>query len=195
VVLADFKSVVPSVRPGEVGSIPTPFAKISFKMVPSLFSKESVLFKPRIYIDTSVVGGCFDEEFKEHSTKLFDEFVSRKKILMISDILLFELEQAPPGVKAILPIVPSDSIEYVFLTEESIFLANIYLKEGAVVENSPSDARHIAIATVERADVLVSWNFKHIVNLNRIHLINSVNVKLGYPLLEIRSPMEVSYER
>jgi hypothetical protein len=78
------------------------------------------MFKLRVYIDTSVVGGCLDEEFKE--------------------------------------------------------------------------ARHIAIATVERVDVLVSWNFKHIVNINRIHLLNSANLKLGYPILDIRSPKEVLYE-
>jgi len=68
------------------------------------------------------------------------------------------------------------------------------LKDGVVAESSISDARHIAIASVERVDVLVSWNFKHIVNINRIHLLNSVNIKLGYPLLEIRSPREVLYE-
>jgi len=73
-------------------------------------------------------------------------------------------------------------------------LANTYLKEGVIAEHSLSDARHIAIATVEKVNVLVSWNFKHIVNLNRIHLINSVNLKLGYPILEIRSPLEVIYE-
>ncbi len=87
--------------------------------------------------------------------------------------------------------VPEENIEHVFLDEESIALANAYLKEGVIAERSLSDARHIAIATVERVDVLVSWNFKHIVNLNRIRMINSVNLKFGYSLIEIRSPMEV----
>lgn len=97
-------------------------------------------------------------------------------------------------MKEVLSKIPEDNIEYVFLNEESISLANAYLKEGVIAENSLSDARHIAIATVERVDVLVSWNFKRIVNLSRIHLINSVNLKLGYPILEIRSPLEVIYE-
>ena len=57
------------------------------------------------------------------------------------------------------------------------------------------DAQHIALASVVRADVLVSWNFKHIVNLNRIRLYNSVNMKLGYPLIDIRSPREVLNEK
>jgi len=148
-------------------------------------------FRPRVYIDTSVIGGCFDEEFKEYSLQLFDEFISGRKKLVISDVLLFELEEAPQQVKSALTRVPSDNIEYVSLNEESITLANAYLKEGVVAEGSLSDARHMAIATVERVDILVSWNYKHIVNINRIRLLNSVNLKLGYPVIEIRSPREV----
>jgi hypothetical protein len=113
---------------------------------------------------------------------------------VISDLVLFELEGAPENVREVVSNIPEDNIEYVFLNERSIELANAYLKDGVVAENSLSDARHIAIATVERVDVLVSWNFKHIVNINRIRLLNSVNLKLGYPILEIRSPREVLYE-
>ena len=152
------------------------------------------MFKLRVYIDTSVVGGCLDEEFKEDSVQLFDEFIKGMKTLVISDILLFELEGAPKEVKNILRKVSTENIEYVSLNEESITLANTYIAEGAVAEKSLLDARHIAIATVERVDVLVSWNFKHIVNINRIHLLNSANLKLGYPILDIRSPKEVLYE-
>ncbi len=152
------------------------------------------MFRPRIYVDTSVIGGCFDEEFREYSNRLFDEFISKEKKVIISDIVLFELEGAPENVKEVLNRISDDSVEYVFLDEESMSLADAYLKEGVIAESSLSDARHIAIATVERVDVLVSWNFKHIVNLNRIHLLNSVNLKMGYPILEIRSPLEVIYE-
>jgi len=60
-----------------------------------------------------------------------------------------------------------------------------------VSRNFIADAQHIAIATIEKVDILVSWNFKHIVNINRIHAFNSVNIRLGYPLLEIRTPREV----
>ncbi len=149
------------------------------------------MLRPRIYVDTSVIGGCFDNEFEKYSNQLFEEFISGEKRLVISDLVLFELEGAPENVKEVLNKVTEDNIEYVFINEESVSLANAYLKDGVIAENSLSDARHIAIASMERVDVLVSWNFKHIVNLNRIHLINSVNLKLGYPILEIRSPMEV----
>jgi len=153
------------------------------------------MLKLRTYIDTSVIGGCLDEEFKEDSVKLFDEFTKGFKTLIISDVLLFEFDGASEKVKSILKNVPIDNVEYVSLTEESIALANAYIEQGAVAKKSLSDARHIAIATVERVDVLVSWNFKHIVNINRIHLFNSVNLKLGYSVLDIRSPKEVLYEK
>lgn len=152
------------------------------------------MLKTRIYVDTSVIGGCLDDEFKEHSTRLFNEAEFGKKTLIISDLVLLELEGAPEDVRGVLDNISDESKEYVFLNEESIELANAYLLNGVIAEGSISDARHIAIATVERVDVLVSWNFKHIVNLSRIHLINSVNLKLGYHILEIRSPREVLYE-
>jgi len=140
-----------------------------------------------------VIGGCFDEEFKEYSGQLFGEFTSGKETLVISDVLLLELEGAPEEVKSALNRVPDDNIEYVSLNEESMALASAYLEDGVVAESSLSDARHTAIATVERVDILLSWNYKHIVNINRIRLLNSVNLKLGYPVLEIRSPREVLY--
>jgi predicted nucleic acid-binding protein len=152
------------------------------------------MFRTHVYVDTSVIGGCFDEEFREFSLRLFDEIKNGNKKIIVSDLVLLELEGAPDNVKEVLETISEDHIEYVFLKEESLSLANAYLHEGVIAEKSLSDARHIAIATVEKADILVSWNFKHIVNLNRIHLVNSVNLKLGYPILEIRSPREVLYE-
>lgn len=91
-------------------------------------------------MDTSVLGGCFDKEFKEYSNQLFEEFIVGKKQLVISDIVLFDLEEAPEVVKAILDKVPEENIEYVFLDEESILLANAYLKDGVIAESSLSDA-------------------------------------------------------
>jgi hypothetical protein len=94
-------------------------------------------------------------------------------------------------VQDILAEIPERHIEYVELVEEAVNLAKKYIGEGVIGEGNLVDAEHIAIATVCRVDVLVSWNFKHIVNLQRIHGYNSVNLKHGYPLLEIRSPLEV----
>lgn len=77
------------------------------------------------------------------------------------------------------------------LSIEEKILAKAYLTEGITSEKNLADAQHIAIATVCRANVLVSWNFKHIVNLDKIHGYNSVNLKFGYPMIEIRTPIEV----
>ncbi len=148
---------------------------------------------PRVYIDTSVIGGCLDDEFAMWSKSLFDEFRSGIKIAVISDLTLRELEEAPEEVRQTLLELPSESIEYVFLTDEAIALADTYITQGVVNERHLIDAQHIAIATIERVDVLVSWNFKEIVNLERIRKFNAVNLMQGYHLLEIRSPLEVLY--
>ena len=153
--------------------------------------------KPRIYTDTSVIGGCYDEEFRGPSNRLLDSFSAGsagsagRATLVVSDLTLLELERAPDEVRAVLARVPPEHRENVELSEEAAGLAERYIQEGAIRATSRADARHIAIATVARVDVLVSWNFKHIVNLQRIHAYNSVNLRDGYPVLEIRSPMEV----
>jgi len=149
----------------------------------------------KVYVDTSVFGGCFDAEFEEWSNKLIEEFKLGLKVRVISDLTLKELEEAPLNVKTLVGEIPEEHKEYVILDDESRELARHYIEEGVVSEGYLVDAQHIAIATVNRVDILVSWNFRHIVNLTKIRLYNSVNLKYGYPLLEIRSPREVLYER
>lgn len=151
--------------------------------------------KQRTYLDTSVIGGCEDEEFAEWSTRLLEEIRRGLKIAVISSLTRQELEGAPKKVQDILVSLPERIIENVILTEEAEELARSYIQSGVVTENHILDAQHIAIASVERVDVLVSWNFKQIVNLNRIHAFNSVNLRMGYPILEIRSPREVINEK
>jgi predicted nucleic acid-binding protein len=147
--------------------------------------------KPRIYIDTSVVGGYFDEEFKEVTQALFARFEKGELIFVVSDLLEVELIDAPKHVRALLGNYSADKFERVDSTEESVILADTYIKEKVVGRSSLEDCRHIALATIHRVDVLASWNFKHIVNLDRIKGYNSVNLRLGYQLLEIRSPKEL----
>lgn len=147
--------------------------------------------KQRIYIDTSVIGGCFDKEFKEWSIKLFDDFRNGNKIAVISDITLDELSFSRSEVRIHLETIPRDFKEYVFNDDQSEKLADKYIKEKAVTQKSHEDALHIAIATINKVDVLVSWNFKHIVNLDRIRKYNAVNLMNGYSMLEIRNPREI----
>ena len=148
----------------------------------------------RVYIDTSVVGGCLDKEFEVDSNAFFIQAKRGKFILLLSDILRLEMEGAPKKVKEKFIEIQNYQYEAISLTLEAIALADRYIAENAVALKSLSDARHIALATINRADVLVSWNFKHIVNYKRIHLFNAVNKKYGYPEIEIRSPKEVIYE-
>lgn len=150
---------------------------------------------PRVYIDTSIIGGCLDDEFSVWSKLLFEEFRHGVKIAVVSDLTLRELEDAPEEVRQVLLDLPPELIEYVFLSDEAVTLADTYIAQNVVTGNHLIDAQHIAIATVERVDVLVSWNFKQIVNLDRIRKFNAVNLMQGYHLLEIRSPLEVLYEK
>ena len=149
------------------------------------------MLKFKIYIDTSVIGGCFDDEFAEYSNLLIDEFIMGKKIAVISNITLKELKQAPEKVRQKLDEIPKENIEYVVLSEEAEELAQKYIENGVISSSFLLDAEHIAIATVERIDIVASWNFKHIVNIKKIRGFNSVNIKEGYQILEIRTPMEV----
>ena len=151
--------------------------------------------KIRVYIDTSVIGGCLDEKFEVASNLLIEKFKKGEMIAVLSDLPLLELQEAPPAVQEIVDEIPEDNIEFVELNEESAELTRKYIENGVIGQGKLVDAEHIAIATVNRVDVLVSWNVKHIVNLQKIHGYNSVNLRNGYPLLEIRSPREVvSYE-
>lgn len=148
--------------------------------------------RPRVYADTSVLGGCEDEEFREPSRRLLEAFRAGDLILVLSELTLRELESAPEEVRKIVGEVPTEHVEALPLNPEAEVLAAAYVEEGAIGARMRADALHIALATVARVDVLVSWNFKHVVNLRRIHALNSVNLKNGYPILEIRTPREVA---
>ncbi len=147
--------------------------------------------KQRIYIDTSVVGGYFDEEFKEATVKLFERLKNNEIKFVISDLLDLDLINAPQNVREQLLQYSADKFEKMELKEEAIQLADTYINEKVVGKTSLEDCRHIALATINKVDVLASWNFKHIVNLDRINGYNSVNLRLGYSILEIRSPKDL----
>lgn len=150
--------------------------------------------KLHIYVDTSVIGGCEDEEFAVASRKLWSKFLTGEHVLLISTLTLQEIEGAPANVRKHLEDVPAAYQVQVRVSVEARELADAYVAHGVVGLGSLADALHVALATVNCADVLVSWNFKHIVNLGRIRLFNAVNLEQGYGLIEIRTPKEVLYE-
>src|SRR5436305_11261358 len=106
----------------------------------------------RIYTDTSVIGGCLDEEFSTHSSQLFDRFRQGLDTLVLSDLTLAELEGAPPRVREVLRQVPHDVLEEVRFDVEASELAHAYLAAGVIGTAHLEDARHIATATVQRVD-------------------------------------------
>lgn len=92
-------------------------------------------------------------------------------------------------------LIPDDCYKYLELTDETRQLALTYINEKALGQASLNDAYHIALASVNRLDCLISWNFKHIVNFDKIKLFNSINMRLGYALIDIRTPLEfLNYE-
>ncbi len=145
----------------------------------------------RIYTDTSVLGGCEDEEFRDPSVRLLDGFVCGERVLVLSSLTVQELAAAPMEVRSRLASVPEEHIEMLQFGAEARELAEAYIAAAVLSPRMRADAQHIAIATVGRVDVLVSWNFRHIVNLERIQGFNSVNLRRGYPMMEIRTPREV----
>lgn len=146
--------------------------------------------KQKIYIDTSVFGGYFDEEFSNQTIPLFERIKNEEFILLYSSVTQGELENAPNYIKELVKSLKVDYTEYIDLSEDAIDLANEYISEKVVGLTSYADCLHIALATINRADYLVSWNFKHIVNIQRIIGYNAINIKNGYKQLEIRSPRE-----
>ena len=150
--------------------------------------------KPRIYVDTSVIGGCLDDEFREPSTQLFEVFRKGEATMLISNITLDELADASPPVRRAASIVPQGHTDIVADSREARELADAYITAGAIGRANRTDALHIAIATLAEADVLASWNFRHMVNWRRIRAYNEVNRQMGYPAIDIRTPEEIVHD-
>ena len=145
----------------------------------------------RVYADTSVFGGCFDVEFKDASQKFFEEVRLERIKLVVSDTTALELADAPERVRRVLAELPPSAVERVFLDENTASLRDAYLNHGVVGKSSERDAEHIAAATIAEVDLIVSWNFKHIVHYEKISGYQGVNLLEGYGAIRIFSPMEV----
>ena len=147
--------------------------------------------KMLIYVDASVVGGCEDIEFAEDSLALWRLFVQGQYIMVLSEHTIRELAGAPEQVRKRLVEIPQEHQIILTDDDDADALAEAYLEHHVVGSGSRSDALHVALAVVNDCDVLVSWNFRHVVNLGRIRLFNAVNLEHGYRPIEIRSPKEL----
>jgi len=151
----------------------------------------------KVYVDTSVVSGKFDN-VHALKTEPFWNAVERGEIVIIaSDILREELGKSPSRIRDFFTALPESQIEQVVSTNESDTLAKQYITDQVIGQSSFNDCRHIALATITRADAIVSWNCKDMVNEQRIPKYNDINEKQGYPRIEIQTPsqfMEANYD-
>ena len=145
----------------------------------------------KFYIDTSVFGGYYDPEFSADTVKFFEQIFTEQIKIVYSYLIEKELEGAPTRVRELVERIPTESLEIVTLDEEAIKLAAAYVQAGALSKKFEDDAIHIALATIHRVDTLVSWNFRHMVSFFRIRQYNSVNLRLGYTTIDVRSPKEL----
>ncbi len=147
----------------------------------------------KFYVDTSVWGGFADAEFAEWTLPFFQQAAEGRFTIVLSDVTIRELQRAPEHIRDLPTTIKPEYIELVTVTDEQIKLAEKYVQEGALTPKYELDAYHIAIASVLKVDSLVSWNFKHMVNFFRIRQYNSINLKYGYSIIDIRTPKEVTY--
>ena len=146
----------------------------------------------RIYLDTSVLGGCFDPEFAAWSNGLMRDFRAGRLVPVLSDVTAAEVASAPAPVRGLHQEMLALAGTVLPVTLEVLALVTRYETKKILNAKFRPDMQHIALATIAGVDALVSWNFKHIVRLEKIRLFNAVNVESGYPVLSIRSPREVT---
>lgn len=144
----------------------------------------------KIYADTSIFGGIFDEEFAKPTKQFFSEIDAARFVLVTSAIVEVEIEPAPENVRNFFARYEK-SAEIAQVTQEVIFLQQQYVSSGVVTAKSAADALHVALATVSHCSLIVSWNFKHIVHFDKIPKYNAVNTLNGYGQIGIFSPLEV----
>ena len=147
---------------------------------------------PRVYIDTSVLGGYFEHEFAVWSAGLMEDFRAGRFVPVLSDLLAAELEDAPARVRGLHAELLTLGAESVLTAHEVLEHRDAYESHRVLGPRYRNDMLHIALATVAAVDVLVSWNFKHIVRLDKIRMFNAVNLEQGYNALTIHTPREVA---
>lgn len=149
--------------------------------------------RQRIYIDTSVIGGCFDDEFAPWSNGLMKDFHAGLFVPVVSEVVTAEIEDgAPERIQRIYRELLATSPEQVSVNDQVTELADRYLERQILTRKYYDDGLHIALATVHEVDMVVSWNFRHIVHFDKIRRFNAVNLELGYRTIEIYSPREVT---
>jgi predicted nucleic acid-binding protein len=149
----------------------------------------------RLYLDTSVLGAPLDREDARRvhvSRSLLGAISAGEHVAVISNVVQEELEQAPVELRQmILDEIRAIEFDLVLEGEESRTLFSAYEATEVVPSRYRNDLRHVAVATTSLVDALVSWNFRHLVNVRTRRAVHAVNLRLGYPLVDIISPEEI----
>lgn len=149
---------------------------------------------PTLYLDTSVLGGYFDDEWKEPTRELWRQMEAGQWHFQTSAITLEEITNAPQNVRGLFHET-FDPASLVTVTPETELLAAQYIEKSVITPKYTDDARHVATCTVAKIDYLVSWNFRHLVNVQREAGFNAVNLLQGYQPVRIVNPLELIYGR
>lgn len=148
----------------------------------------------KLYIESSVFNFVFAEDApdKQKITKSFFAHKLANFDLFISDLVVNELEKTKePKRSALLEIITKNPFKTLVTDEESSKLAKIYVSEGIIPEKFLNDALHIAIASVNGIDTVVSWNLEHIVKIKTMVGVNKINLREGYKQIFIVTPEEI----
>lgn len=145
-----------------------------------------------IYLDTSVIGGCHDIEFATWSNGLMKDLRLKNYKPVLSQLIFDEISKAPQRVQDTLTVLMDYGPEILEITEDALELSEEYLNRKILTPKFRDDALHIALASLANVDVLVSWNFRHIVHYDKIRLFNTVNIENGLKSIDIYSPREVT---
>jgi hypothetical protein len=159
------------------------------------------MHKLKIYLDTSVINFLFADdapELKEVTVDFFDNYINDYEVY-ISDIVVDEIKKTKNLTKMNLLINAINKYKletYDDLNEEIRIIAEKYINEGIIPEKKVEDALHLAFATYFEFDILLSWNFKHLANINVQRKVLQLNITAGYnKQLLLFNPMEVIYDK
>lgn len=148
--------------------------------------------KLKVYLDTSLISHLKAEDTPEkmNDTLIFWKDIERGKYdVLISNVTLDELSECPePKQSILLEYLGQVNYKLYSETEESLVLTEKYLSYGVLKEKSRDDLRHIALAVILECDYIVSWNFKHFVNITTINKVQAINKLLGYDEITILPP-------
>ncbi|MDR4509307.1 MAG: PIN domain-containing protein [Candidatus Brocadiaceae bacterium] len=151
--------------------------------------------KLKLYFDTSVFNFAFADdtpERKDLTIKLLEEVKVNKYDVYISTVVLREIHEAPrEKAKKLMNLINEVQPFELLFDRDSYELAYEYIKRGIIPSKYEDDAFHIAVASVNDLDAIISWNFKHIVKLKTKKEVFGTNLLMGYKEIEIYSPMEV----